>query len=459
MMHAMHAPDPTAITGKKLAIAAHWPCVVIGAGNSGIAAATEAARAGAKVLLVDEHPSPPGLLGLDIPYLFGGRLDASVQNAGRMLETVLAARPGLEAAMDSGVEVALGTCVWGAFARGPASRALPAPILGLSDDSRAWLVSAERIVVAAGTRDLALPFPNWEVPGVMGARGFIAAVSLYRAFTGQRIAVLGQGAAADAVLRTAAEHGITVAVHQKTPSHVSAGGRLEVDGVEIAGALHACDTIVLAIDAVPNVEIFDLLGVKLEFDGTRGGFVPGALPPWLVAVGSCAGRAEAHDRIAARDAWLLALDSERPEVCRCEGVTMNDLLGLAPPRYLDDTRAGSLTNLGPLNQDQVKRLTRAGMGACQGRRCRDTVHALLSREAARDGGARPPMASYRAPLRPLSLAALASLPEDAAVRNNWTGWFGIPAQWLPHWEPVPDNPEFIGGRLTDWSIAGGDSHK
>jgi choline dehydrogenase-like flavoprotein len=112
MMHAMHAPDPTAITGKKLAIAAHWPCVVIGAGNSGIAAATEAARAGAKVLLVDEHPSPPGLLGLDIPYLFGGRLDASVQNAGRMLETVLAARPGLEAAMDSGVEVALGTCVW-----------------------------------------------------------------------------------------------------------------------------------------------------------------------------------------------------------------------------------------------------------------------------------------------------------------------------------------------------------
>jgi NADPH:quinone reductase-like Zn-dependent oxidoreductase len=74
-------------------------------------------------------------------------------------------------------------------------------------------------------------------------------------------------------------------------------------------------------------------------------------------------------------------------------------------------------------------------------------------------GKRDFVENRRAPLRPLSLSALASLPEDAAVRNNWTGWFGIPAQWLPHWEPVPDNPEFIGGRLTDWSIAGGDSHK
>lgn len=456
----MYPPDPTAITGKPLVIEAHWPRVVIGAGASGIAAATEVARAGEKVLLVDEHPVSPGLLGLDVPYLFGGRLDASVQNSGRMLETVLAARPALEAAIDAGVEVALGTCVWGAFAKGPASRALPAPVLGLSDDARAWLVTADAITVAAGTRDLALPFPHWELPGVMGARGFIAAVSLYRAFTGQRIAVLGAGAAADAVLRTAADFGITVAAHQQAPTAVSAGGRLEVEGVALAGAAVDCDTIVLAIDAVPNVELFDLLGVKLEFDGARGGFVPGAWPAWLSAAGSCAGRAEAEDRVARRDAWLAAMESEQPEVCRCEGVTMVDLLGLRPPRYLNDERAGTLARLGKLNQDQVKRLTRAGMGACQGRRCRDTVHALLSRQARLDqGGDRPPMASYRAPLRPLPLAALAALPEDASLRNNWTGWFGIPQQWLPHWQPAPDDAEYIGGRLTDWSIAGGDSHK
>ena len=90
----------------------------------------------------------------------------------------------------------------------------------------------------------------------------------------------------------------------------------------------------------------------------------------------------------------------------------------------------------------MKRLTRAGMGACQGRRCRESVHALLSRD-------RPaPLASYRAPIRPLPLSVLAALEEDPALRANWTGWFGIAAQWLPHWEPAPENAEYIGGRLS-----------
>jgi hypothetical protein len=88
------------------------------------------------------------------------------------------------------------------------------------------------------------------------------------------------------------------------------------------------------------------------------------------------------------------------------------------------------------------------MGACQGRRCRESVHALLSR-----GGETVRLASHRAPLRPLPLAVLAALEEDPAMVANWTAWFGIAAQWLPHWEKVPDDPEFIGTRL---SVRGGE---
>lgn len=116
-------------------------------------------------------------------------------------------------------------------------------------------------------------------------------------------------------------------------------------------------------------------------------------------------------------------------------MTAGDLRALRPPRYL--AAAGPETGLGALgvlNQDQVKRLTRAGMGPCQGRRCRESVHALLSREGP------APLASHRAPLRPLPLSVSAALEEDPALRANWTGWFGIAAQWLPHWEPVPENP-------------------
>jgi hypothetical protein len=121
-------------------------------------------------------------------------------------------------------------------------------------------------------------------------------------------------------------------------------------------------------------------------------------------------------------------------------VLAGDLRALRPPRYLAaEGPAAGLAGLGAPNQDQVKRLTRAGMGACQGRRCRDSVQACIGTTK---------NASHRPPLRPLPLAVLAALEEDPALRANWTGWFGIAAQWLAHWEPVPENPEFIGGRLS-----------
>jgi hypothetical protein len=447
----MTGTDPTSLGGKRFVIDQHWPLVVIGGGASGAQAAIGAARAGARVLLVDEHPAPPGLLGMDVPYLFGGRLDASVQNPARMLETVLAARPALAQAADAGVELALGVSAWGAFARGATSRTLRMPVLGLADDRRAWLIEAERIVVAAGTRDLCLPFPGCDLPGVVGARGFLAAVGLYRAFNGRRIAVLGAGATADAVLQAAAAHGLAVALHQAEPAAIRAVGTHEVEAIAVEGREVACDTIVLAIDAVPNIELLDLLDVAPGFDARRGGFIPGELPGFVGAVGSCAGRIEADDRMARRSAWLAAMSTPRSPLCRCEEVTVADLLALRPPRYLGDDRHRPLDSLGPANQDQVKRLTRAGMGACQGRRCRDAVHALLS-----PAGAPAPMASFRPPLRPLPLAALAALPEPPAIRADWTGWFGIPQQWLPHWQPAPEDAQFVGNALgTPWDIAEG----
>lgn len=132
--------DPTSLAGKHFPLRAGFDVVVAGAGEAGIAAALEAQRGGASVLLVDEHPLDPGLIGMDVPWLFGGRLDAAVQNPQRMEERVVAARPGLLAAMEAGVEVSLGTSVWGGFVKGAASRTLAQPLLGLADAWAAWLV-------------------------------------------------------------------------------------------------------------------------------------------------------------------------------------------------------------------------------------------------------------------------------------------------------------------------------
>lgn len=438
----MASADPTSIAGKAFPLRGHFDHVVVGAGAAGIAAARAAAALGARTLLVDEHPLDPGLFGLDIPYLFGARFDAGIGTAARMEERVVAARPGLLDAMEEGVEVRLGTAAWGGFAKGPASRAFPKPVLGLADRDAAWLVGCDRITLAPGARDVVLPFAGWALPGVMGAQGFDALVRLYGAFAGRRVVVIGDGALADGTLAAARAAGLAIAAHITTPTALRIEGREAVSGVswrdDATWREADCDTVVMAVDTVPMVDLAELLGCPVAWDPARGGFIAAGRAPVAVA-GDAAGTTAAQ-----RGAWLdLALAEDHALVCACEDVTAGDLRRLRPPRYLDAAGpAAGLAALGALNQDQVKRLTRAGMGPCQGRRCRESVHALLS-------GDRPaPLASHRAPLRPLPLSVLAALEEDPALRANWTGWFGIAAQWLPHWEPVPENPEFIGGRLS-----------
>jgi len=88
---------------------------------------------------------------------------------------------------------------------------------------------------------------------------------------------------------------------------------------------------------------------------------------------------------------------------------------------------------GPVNQDQIKRLTRAGMGPCQSRRCREQVGLLLAQAAATSID-RIPLPSFRPPIRPLPMNVLWPTDEPAAMREDWVSWFGIPTQFSPHWE-------------------------
>jgi thioredoxin reductase len=508
------AIDRTSIEGKEFPTEDHFPLIVIGAGAAGVAAAVEAARLGLRVMLVDEHPVSSTLIGLDVPYMFGERMTAAVQNKPRMLERVVAARPDLERAFDAGVDVRLGVYVWGAFVEGPTSRALAGRLLALADEERSWLVQFDRLIVAAGARDLALAFPGWDRPGVMGAQAFSAALGLYDAFAGRRVLVLGAGTPGLHCVRQAQAAGIEVAgvvdagatgadfsasgVRVHANHRIQSVSGAEVTGVTIAGRDGTleivCDTIVSAVDLVPNVEMFDLLGCRTAWNSATGGHVPDSdadgrtSVAGIYAAGDCAGVSDAtvadaatagrraaqaaavdaglaatieaapparsgsnHD--ARRRQWIQAHADPQLMICRCEEVTQRDLIGVRPPRYLayDETKFArrdlrTLAADGPVNQDQIKRLTRAGMGACQGRRCREQVQALLAMQGNQETGSIP-MPSYRAPLRPLPLSVLSANDETAAVRANWTAWFGIAAQWLPHWEPVPDNPQYEGGRL------------
>src|SRR6202012_1756081 len=138
--------------------------LVVGGGVAGASAAITAAKAGASVMLVDENPVSPGLMGLDTPLYSGGRYSNAVQAQGRMVEQILASNPLLESAFEAGVDVRLGVYVWGAFTPGWGLVSLPGSIAGLADEERAWMVGFDRLILATGARDVAFAFRGWDQP-------------------------------------------------------------------------------------------------------------------------------------------------------------------------------------------------------------------------------------------------------------------------------------------------------
>ena len=134
-----------------------------------------------------------------------------MQRRGRLVEQLIAANPAIEQAADLGVDVRLGVTAWGLYVGGPALRALPSPMVGLADEDRSWMCGFDKLILATGARDVALGFPGWDQPGVVGANGLAALIERYDAFTGQRIVVLGSGELGVAAALMAQARGLEVA--------------------------------------------------------------------------------------------------------------------------------------------------------------------------------------------------------------------------------------------------------
>jgi thioredoxin reductase len=505
--------DPSAIDGKLAPPEEHAQVLVIGAGPAGAAAAIEAARRGASVVLVDENPLDPQLMGLDTPLLFGGRMSGAVQRRGRLVEQILAANPALEEAIELGVDMRLGVTAWGLYVNGAALRALPAPMVGLADEDRSWMCGFDRLILATGARDIALAFPGWDQPGVVGAGGLQALIQRYDAFTGQRIVVLGSGELGIATALMAQERGLEVAavveVLRQPQALAGAVARLKTAGIPMMTGCRPiraeggrdgverlvlsdsanrqtvieCDTICLAVGMAPAIELLNSAGGRITPDSRRGGHAP-ALQGWATslrgvfvagdgaglarnageaaqqgrqaAVQALGGKPAGHpptgpDAWAYQAAWFEALTRDIDPttiVCQCEAVSRADLLEVRAPRYLGEPTIpalardiGSLKADGPLNQDQVKRLTRAGMGPCQGRRCREQI-ALTLAQASGVAPAAVPLALHRAPVRPLPLKVMADWNETSEMTDGWEIWFAIPGQWSAY-EDIGTTREFI----------------
>jgi NADPH-dependent 2,4-dienoyl-CoA reductase/sulfur reductase-like enzyme len=286
--------------------------VVVGAGPAGITAAVEAARAGARVLLVDEGAAPGGQIYRPLARVLRASGNEQTAESAPLFASLAA----------SGVEVWSDTEVWGIF---------PDRVLAIHRGGRSVRVQAGAIVLATGAYDRPVAFPGWTLPGVVTAGGTTALIKSQRVLPGRRVLLAGTGplllAAAAALVRGGAQiAGLAVAASRtaflglvRRPGAlakaldvlttlkrsgaptwyghgiVRAEGRAGVERAVIAqwdatwrpvpGTERTvdADTLVVGYGLIASSELAQLAGCDVAFNAGQGGWVPVSAPDRLMA--------------------------------------------------------------------------------------------------------------------------------------------------------------------------------
>ncbi|MBB2912058.1 thioredoxin reductase/bacterioferritin-associated ferredoxin [Streptosporangium becharense] len=148
---------------------------VVGGGPAGMEAALRCAQAGLAVVVLDEHEELGG-------QYFRRRHPAirEVHGDHRPEGTVLAA-----AVRESGARVLTRHAVWGVDGRDL--------LVHDEEHDRALRVRAAHVVVATGAYERVLPFPGWELPGVVTAGFAMHLATVDRVAVGERVLLAGSG--------------------------------------------------------------------------------------------------------------------------------------------------------------------------------------------------------------------------------------------------------------------------
>jgi len=286
--------------------------LVIGAGPTGLAAACEAARTGARVALVEES------------FRIGG-------SARGRLAVASEEQQALQSLMDTAQN-------------SPAIDLLPATFaagyyadhwVALDEGVRLTKMRARAVVFATGVIEQPAVFRNNDLPGVLAASGALRLLSRYRVAPGARIVIVAANLEAYAACLELHAHGVEVAAivelrpeteadeavrtctalgvrivlaHAPYEAVAGADGRvraLDIAPLDAAGRVDArrvqrldCDGVLTSVGWAPAAQLLLQAGATLRFASGLQQFVPDVLPPGVFAAGRLNGVYEFPARCA-----------------------------------------------------------------------------------------------------------------------------------------------------------------
>jgi sarcosine oxidase subunit alpha len=450
--------DPTHEPGgHSRVLHEHADVLVVGAGPAGIAAALEAERLGADVVLVNDGPALGGHLLWSLLASDGKRPD--YQRA-RELAALVAERPRIRV-----------------FTNATAFGLYEGRLVALAERDRLTKVRAARVIVAAGGFEHPLVFQNNDLPGVYLSEGIQRLIALYGVIPGRRAVVIVNHDRGLRAARELASAGIEIAAvadaratsqspglqalqqsgvpvlfnHTVLEAH---GTRriervtlvaLDTSNAPVPGSERAIDTdlLVLATGWEPNTTLIAQDSHRLAYREELGGFFPAALPSWLFVAGEVNGAqgldailrdgtraglsaatslgpgagaedAEADPAAApepttsgVRPLFVIPHSKSKQFVCLCEDVSVKDLRDAVAEGFEDI--------------QTLKRYSTVTMGPCQGRMCHQTsVHlcAAMTQKSASATGT----TTARPPAVPVPLGVLAGPAHDVVRRTPMHHW-------------------------------------
>ena len=157
---------------------------IIGGGPAGLAAALAAADAGAKVVIIESGPRLGGQYWRHLPETDPHRWRGQENLHHDYVAGQTLRRAILE---NSRIEVLLNAAVWRASRIGGGTK------LHILVEGVNRYITSPVLILATGAYDRSLPFPGWDIPGVMTAGGVQSLLMGNFVLAGKKVVVAGTG--------------------------------------------------------------------------------------------------------------------------------------------------------------------------------------------------------------------------------------------------------------------------